>query len=371
MKKTKSSKGEPTDVRERRGAHAWQSKDALRLMRDCFKGNALVTTRTLYFALTEIVSDQASGGVVDTKDVFGRAKAILTYSGLTYAAYLSARRALEFLELIDVEITHDDKGHRSGTIITLLEPNRDIGKAMSGKITKLKNLRLILESQVGESVRHKDLEGEAGKGLEMLLEGATKQAPSKSSITANTTPEESSNDKPMDNQEKAVSSPKQQPPKKKKSRAPFKFSGSVSGYFQFPDLSYEEKQKKLIRDRATLSFNQMQKILGDILIQNKPNARQFLIAAGGIGPVYGAIGYMLKRYPLEYLLHSFTGRRIPFEPGKKWNMYLYGTVENRYAFWSADQEVARSQKVKQEQAEYEDDLGQMIKEMGDGKWQQK
>lgn len=108
-------------VERRQAPFAWQEKQALRLIRDYFSGRALVAIRSLYLALTEIVSDHPSwGDTIKTSDLYGASKAILTYSGLTHDAYAPARRALEALRLIQVEEARDDKGYKVGLVIQLL-----------------------------------------------------------------------------------------------------------------------------------------------------------------------------------------------------------------------------------------------------------
>jgi len=146
---------------------------------------------------------------------------------------------------------------------------------------------------------------------------------------------------------------------------PYKFT-SVSDCLAFPDVSFDEKCKNLIKNRANLNQREMVGLLGDILIQNASNAKDFLTAAGGIKPVYSVIGLMLNKFPLEYLLHFFERPRIPLKPKAPWDRYFWGAVKREYAYWSADEEIARSAKVKEEEAESLDELAEIMKDMRDG-----
>jgi len=137
-------------------AFCWLEKDAMRLMRRVFAGNALVSIRALYSSLAEICSDHPQwSDEIGTNNLHGGAKTILAYSGLSFQAYKSARDALERLKLIQVSDLRDKHGHRIGHHIKMMTtPSREQwpNTAKDDRITSLANLSQLAISLIAESV---------------------------------------------------------------------------------------------------------------------------------------------------------------------------------------------------------------------------
>jgi len=51
-------------------------------------------------------------------------------------------------------------------------------------------------------------------------------------------------------------------------------------------------------------------LLGDLLIQNKPNAKEFLKATNGMKVVYPVIAHMLTKFPLDFLVDFLITRKF-------------------------------------------------------------
>ncbi len=131
---------------------AWQEKEALRLMRDFLAGKALAATRLLYDVLTEIVSDHKWNDTVNTTQLPGGAKTILSYSGLTHEAYRAGRNGLRILRLVEVTENRNDQGHRTGHTIRLLRCPMRPEKTKGVKTQSLKELSLMFDFLIGESL---------------------------------------------------------------------------------------------------------------------------------------------------------------------------------------------------------------------------
>jgi len=111
-----------TKIRDRRDkATCWQEKQALRRMRDHFKGNLLVNVRSLYLALTEWASDHYSDAIRPS----GGLEVIYKYSGLNKNSLPRARDALLQLGLIEWHEIREAQGYRMAHELLLLNcPDR-------------------------------------------------------------------------------------------------------------------------------------------------------------------------------------------------------------------------------------------------------
>ena len=141
---------------------------------------------------------------------------------------------------------------------------------------------------------------------------------------------------------------------------------TLSSLIKFPDLTVSEKETKLKTQFGSIKHNEMVGLLGDLLIQNKPNAKEFLKATGGMKLIYPQIGQMLKKFPLDFLVDFFVGPKIPFRSDIPWKNYWWGACNKEYAYWSADREVARSKAREQEVPLI--DFTDLIAEKSEGRW---
>ena len=141
---------------------------------------------------------------------------------------------------------------------------------------------------------------------------------------------------------------------------------TLSPLIKFPNLTVSEKETKLKTEFSTIKHNEMIGLLGDLLIQNKPNAKEFLKATGGMKLIYPQIGLMLKKFPLDFLVDFFVGPKIPFRSDIPWKNYWWGACNKEYAYWSADREVARSKAREQEVPLI--DFTDLIAEKSEGRW---
>ena len=111
---------------------------------------------------------------------------------------------------------------------------------------------------------------------------------------------------------------------------------------QFPEMTLQQKKDRLRYKNSEVARRDRVGLLGDILIQGKPNAEQFLEASGGIKPVYAEIGRMISEFSPEFML-DFVSGHLPFKPGANWKRYLWGAATSTHAKWCADNEVRKHQ----------------------------
>jgi len=106
-------------------------------------------------------------------------------------------------------------------------------------------------------------------------------------------------------------------------------------------MTLQQKKERLRFNNAEVNHRDRVGLLGDILIQNKPDAESFLEATGGMKSVYAEIGRLASEFETEFLLELF-GERIPHKKdASSWRRYMWGAVTRQYALWCADQEVKR------------------------------
>jgi len=146
-------------IRDRRlPPFAWQEKEALRLMRDFFAGEALAELRTTYLAFTEIVSDHPEWGhEINSANLPAGQDSIADYAGLSYKTYIQARCTLESLGLISTQELRNKRGHRAGTLIRLLpSPIRPERSAHPHRLHVLNDAEAttkLLEEAMGSQLR--------------------------------------------------------------------------------------------------------------------------------------------------------------------------------------------------------------------------
>ena len=115
---------------------------------------------------------------------------------------------------------------------------------------------------------------------------------------------------------------------------------SPSEFLAFKDLSLADKKERLKNDFSKLKQSEIVGLLGDVLIQDKDNAAEFLAAASGMKKVYPELGRMVMTFPLDFLT-DFLGGKIPFKEGADWKKYIWGSCHHQYPIWCGDREVAK------------------------------
>jgi len=116
----------------------------------------------------------------------------------------------------------------------------------------------------------------------------------------------------------------------------------------FPALIVQEKASVLREHNEILSHQLRVGYVTDLLLgmpdAPKPNAREFVEAAGGMAPLYKFIAYMLTQLPLDFLVDWFGElKRIPWRPDADWKRYLFGAATRQYEQWRIDDEEKRYQ----------------------------
>jgi len=115
-----------------------------------------------------------------------------------------------------------------------------------------------------------------------------------------------------------------------------------------PTLTVQEKTDALREHNEILPHRLRVGYVTDLLLgmpdAPKPNAQEFVEAAGGMAPLYKFIAYMLTQLPLDFLVDWFGGlKRIPWKPDVDWKRYLFGAATRQYEQWRIDNEEKRYQ----------------------------
>jgi len=126
---------------------------------------------------------------------------------------------------------------------------------------------------------------------------------------------------------------------------------SVSLYF--PDITYREKQNRLLEENGTLKHSDRVGFVADLLVQDRRNAKQWIRAIGGMPRVVKSIIIpLVKRFPLAFVVSWFdTMDAIPCRQDlagpSAYRSYFFGAANREYRQWSADINEAKHQRLKE------------------------
>jgi len=120
----------------------------------------------------------------------------------------------------------------------------------------------------------------------------------------------------------------------------------------FPDITYREKQNRLLEENGTLKHPDRVGLVADLLVQDKRNAQQWIKAVGNMSWVRSIIIPLVAKFPLVFIVSWFDVMEVipcrqDLAGPNAYRAYFFGAANREYRQWSADVASAKHQRLKE------------------------